>query len=311
MLLSFIVPFYNVEEYIEQCLRSLCVQDIPNNQYEVICVNDCSPDNSVHIVKRLQKEYPQIRLVEHTKNKKLGGARNTGLYEAKGDYIWYIDSDDYIQTNVLGSIRDILLTEKIDFLHFNYNELRGKEIVKIQQDIDIEILSGVDLFLHPSMNWYRDHIVAWTKIYNRKFLIDNSLFFAEDVMYEDNDYAILSYFYANRVKHISQALYVYRYNPNSITRITYTDVHIAYWLKLCKRLINVHNIIKTQNSYLRYAEEIKTFIRNVVYQIISVYGILDNTSKNKAKQFLQKTITKEYKPYMSCKNYWKFRLGML
>lgn len=311
MFISIIVPFYNVEKYIEQCIKSLCNQDIPNDQYEIICVNDCSPDNSVEIVKKLQKEYPQIRLVEHSKNKKLGGARNTGLHLAKGDYIWYIDSDDYVQTNVLGRVRDILLAEEIDFLHFNYNELQDGNIVKIQHNEDIDVVSGIDLFLHSSMNWSRDHIVAWTKIYNRKFLIDNSLFFAEDVMYEDNDYAFLCYFFAKRVKHISYPLYIYRCNPSSITRISYTDSHIAYWLKLCKRLISVQQIIEKQESDIKYNREIKTFIRNIIYQIISTYGMLDKVARYKAKQYIKSQITSEYKPYMSRINYWKFKLGFI
>ena len=311
MLISFIVPFYNVEQYIEQCIRSICQQDIPNDNYEVICINDCSPDNSVDIIKKLQSEYPQIRLIEHNKNKKLGGARNTGLKIAKGDYVWFIDSDDYIPTNILKGISKTLLSENIDFLHFNYYELRGENLVEIQNNQDIEVIPGVDLFLHPSMNWSRDHIVAWVKIFNRQFLINNSLFFAEDVMYEDNDYAFLCYFFAKRVKHISKSLYIYRCNPGSITRINYTDVHIAYWLRLCKRLINVHQIIKSQNSNIRYSEEINTFIRNIIYQIISVYAKIDVKSKRKARQYIKNEITKKYKPYMSFKNYWKLKLGII
>jgi len=311
MLLSFIVPFYNVEEYIEQCIRSLCNQDIPNNQYEIICVNDCSPDSSVDIVKRLQEEYSNIILIEHTENKKLGGARNTGLKYAKGEYIWYVDSDDYIQNNVLGYVRKILLTEKIDFLHFNYNELRDGNLVQIQQNEDIDVVSGVDLFLNPSMNWSRDHIVAWTKIYNRHFLIENSLYFAENVMYEDNDYAFMSYFLANRVKHINKSLYIYRTNPDSITRIKFTYVHIEYWLELCKRLISVHQIIKQEHSSLKLIEEMHTFIKNIIYQILSVYRTLDKQSKYKAKQKIKKKVDVTYLPYMSYKNYLKLKLGII
>ena len=99
--LSFIVPFYNVEPYIEECIRSLYNQDIPQEEYEVICVDDCSPDGSRAIVERLQKEYPTLKLLIHTENKRQGGARNTGMKVAQGIYIWFMDSDDYIKPNCL------------------------------------------------------------------------------------------------------------------------------------------------------------------------------------------------------------------
>ena len=85
--LSFIVPVYGVEKYIEECIRSLYNQDIPQSEYEVICVDDCSPDGSRAIVERLQTEYPTLHLICHAENKRQGGARNTGLREAKGQYI--------------------------------------------------------------------------------------------------------------------------------------------------------------------------------------------------------------------------------
>ena len=99
--LSFIVPFYNVEPYIEECIRSLYNQDIPWAEYEVICVDDCSPDGSRAIVERLQKAYPTLRLLKTPENLRQGGARNMGLDVAQGKYIWFVDSDDYIMPNCL------------------------------------------------------------------------------------------------------------------------------------------------------------------------------------------------------------------
>ena len=96
---SFIVPFYNVEQYIAKCLDSLIDQDIPESDYEIICVNDCSPDNSRNIVIEYQKKHTNIILIEHETNKKLGSARNTGLSKAKGQYVWFVDSDDWILSN--------------------------------------------------------------------------------------------------------------------------------------------------------------------------------------------------------------------
>ena len=103
-ILSFIVPVYNVSLYVEQCIRSLYAQNIPKDDYEVIVVDDCSPDNSKDIVIGLQSEFKDLKLISLKENVKLGSARNVGLQNATGKYIWFIDSDDYIQPDVLREI---------------------------------------------------------------------------------------------------------------------------------------------------------------------------------------------------------------
>ena len=120
VFLSIIVPFFNVEKYIKECIHSLYSQDIPSDNYEVILVNDCSPDNSREIVVELQKEYPTLTLIDHDKNKKLGGARNSGLKVAKGDYIWFVDSDDFLKPNILNNLLEISYQNNLDVLHFDY-----------------------------------------------------------------------------------------------------------------------------------------------------------------------------------------------
>ncbi len=122
--LSFIVPFYNVELYIEECIRSLYVQDIPWEEYEVICVDDCSLDGSRTIVERLQEEYPTLKLLTTPENLRQGGARNMGLDVAQGRYIWFVDSDDYICPNILDRLLNVIDTNSLDILQFDY--MQGK-----------------------------------------------------------------------------------------------------------------------------------------------------------------------------------------
>ena len=102
--LSIIIPFYNVEQYIAECLDSVYQQNIPEEEYEVICVNDASHDHSREIVLEYQKLHSNLVLVEHEFNRKLGAARNTGRAVAKGNYIWNVDSDDKIELNCLGKL---------------------------------------------------------------------------------------------------------------------------------------------------------------------------------------------------------------
>ena len=309
MKFSFVVPFYNVENYIEQCIRSLFIHDIPLEDFEVICVNDCSPDNSVDIVKKLQKEYSNIILVEHIENKKLGGARNTGLKYAKGEYIWFVDSDDMIKPNSLGLILKYLESNDLDFLHFGWDEFNNVNLIESEKIQSTDILTGTELFFNEKFVWWKNHITAWCKVYKKSFLIENNIQFAEHIMYEDNDYALNVYSSAKRCMHISENLYLYRVNNDSITRINYNSQHILYWLLLNKRLIELNNDFIKKRQDNRYISLIYDFVRNNFYQCISVYKQISLVEKTSVRQMFRIHIDMSYIKYISLKNYIKIKLG--
>lgn len=309
--LSIILPFYNVEQYIEECIRSLYNQDIPVDEYEIICVNDCSPDNSVDIVKRLQKEYYNLKLIENEENKKLGGARNTGLKYAKGEYIWFVDSDDMIKPNSLGLILKYVTSNNLDFLHFGWDEFNDANLIEYDKIPSTDILTGTELFFNERFLWWKNHITAWCKVYKKSFLIENDIQFAEHIMYEDNDYALKVYSSAKRCMHISENLYIYRVNNDSITRINYNSQHILYWLLLNKRLIELNNdFIKKKQDY-RYISLIYDFVRNNFYQCISVYKQISLVEKTRVRKMFRIHIDISFIKYISLKNYIKIIIGNL
>ena len=134
---SFIVPFYNVELYIEECIRSLYNQDIPWDEYEVICIDDCSPDGSRKIVEKLQTEYPTLKLLTTPENLRQGGARNMGLDIARGKYIWFVDSDDYIKPNCLKRLLKQAEAEDLDILDFDFDSDFSKQaFIKNEKSFD-------------------------------------------------------------------------------------------------------------------------------------------------------------------------------
>lgn len=103
MFLSFIVPVYNAEAYIEECLQSLLDQDLPKEDYEIICVNDGSRDGSLEVLQKFAREYPNILVIDK-ENGGVATARNSGLAAAGGEYVWFVDSDDFIRKNILGRL---------------------------------------------------------------------------------------------------------------------------------------------------------------------------------------------------------------
>lgn len=114
--LSIIIPMYNVGPYVERCLRSLATQDIPLDDYEIICVNDGSPDNCAEVVESLQKEISNVILINQ-KNQGVSMARNNALAVAKGKYMMPIDPDDYVVTNRLKSLLEKVERDDLDVLY--------------------------------------------------------------------------------------------------------------------------------------------------------------------------------------------------
>ena len=277
--LSIIVPFYNVEKYIEQCIRSLYDQDIPQDEYEVICVDDCSPDDSRVIVERLQKEYPNLQLLIHERNKKLGGARNTGLKAAKGEYIWFVDSDDYIIPNCLGKLLKEAEENEVDMLHFDIETDSAGNIENVVENYFPDgVVSGVSMFFSKQAIWYKNHITAWQKLYRRCFLEDNNLFFAEDVFSEDDDFSFVAYAKAKRVMHVDILGYVYRMNDASIIHNKLSPVYVYSELKQVYRFLQLYKDLILVDS--RFKDAIIGDVMDAMMQVNRQIPQLDPIAKN-------------------------------
>lgn len=277
--LSIIVPFYNVEKYIEECIHSLYDQDIPQEEYEVICVDDCSPDGSRAIVERLQKEYKTLRLLTHERNKKLGGARNTGLKEAKGRYVWFVDSDDYVTPNCLGRLLSEAEAADAEMLLFDYATVtNGKSQQVIYPKIVDGVLSGEELLRQVQERWYVCLPTAWNKLYKREFLMQNGLLFTEDVMYEDTDLSLKMLTYLKRIEYVNVSAYNYRQNAQSITNMRPTPEKMAYTVMQQNRCAIVaantdveivkdviHTYVKAQLSILRAGIKVLSYREKIIY----------------------------------------------
>lgn len=309
--LSIIVPFYNVEAYIAQCLDSIFNQDIPEEEYEVICVDDCSPDNSRDIVKSYAEKHSNLKLVINNRNRKLGGARNAGMSVAQGEYIWFVDSDDFIKDNILGEICSVLEDGGLDIVHFSHAEARGEDIVPTSsKEGPFNVVCGTELFFDQRFVWWKDFIVAWNKIYKRSFLEENSLHFAEDIMHEDCDFSIDVFAKAHYVRHIESIAYFYRNNPESITRKKHTTEHMFYWIDLCHRLCSLKNDFLYREEDPRFQPLLNAFIRSEIEDILEVYDTLIGAEKKKGKKMIRKGIDFSLKPFISRKTFWLIKLGV-
>lgn len=297
--LSFIVPFYNVEPYIEECIRSVYAQDIPWDEYEVICVDDCSPDGSRTIVERLQKEYPSLQLLTTPENLRQGGARNMALDVAKGKYVWFIDSDDYIQTNCLAALLKQAEEEDLDILDFDFSADAAQHYRKNEVSFDMGPCTGTDYVFDQRYggrwSWRCSSVCGG--VIARTLIGD--LRFREKVQFEDNDFALMLYARAKQVHHIPAKPYFYRVVDNSTVHKTFTLQQVKYNLELLKTYINIH---QTEEMDVRFKNGVVELMKYVAHQVLLLLGQI--TQEERVEFYRQKMgKISALRPFL-CKKVW-------
>lgn len=210
-ILSIVIPVYNVAAYIEKCVASCFKQNVSDDLFEIILVNDGSTDNSLELCEELKIDYPKIEIVSQ-KNKGLSGARNTGLRNAIGDYVWFVDSDDWIEENCINRIIQ-KLNNKVDILWLGHDVWHNGESIKdyIPKETSNSI-TGSELFTSHLNNLF----YIWKFIYNREFLNSNSLTFLEGILYEDLEFTPRALIKADKCHTLPHVYYHYLVREGSI-----------------------------------------------------------------------------------------------
>lgn len=213
--LSLIIPVYNVEQYIARCLDSCLSQDIPAEEYEIIVVNDGSPDSSMAIVDNFCQKHKNIRIINR-ENGGLSAARNTGLEYAEGEYVWFIDSDDRISADCIRDLLNCAETNNLDVLCLGLNlEYKDGRIEKfpIKCDEIMHIYDGKDFIVKVGMP-----PAAWAAIYRRELLLRNGLKFYEGILHEDHEFTPRAYCLAGRIAYYDAQIYYYNQRDGGIMK---------------------------------------------------------------------------------------------
>lgn len=207
---SVIIPVYNVEEYVTQCLESVAKQTLKN--IEIICVDDRGGDDSMALVERFSRQEPRLRIVRHDFNKGLGAARNTGLAGARGEYVSFIDSDDWIAPTFLERMYSVAVQSRINSvackLRAFYDDNRP-----VRNDEKAEA-GGKSLVLSSHANHISPSVC--TKIFRRSSIQRNGFLFPEGVYFEDAEFSFKFYSIFPEQYSIPDALYMYRQRGDSI-----------------------------------------------------------------------------------------------
>lgn len=214
LLISIIIPVYNVEPYLRQCLDSVFVQETDN--YEVICINDGSTDGSAAILDEYAAKYPNLK-VQHVTNGGTAKARNLGMELAQGEYIWFVDSDDWIQPGAILALINWMERKRPDVLNFsgslyieNTNNIESDEL------FNEELLTGWEYYNKYALVGRKFHFVCVVlRLYKTEFVRSHNLWFDTTVTHEDNLWIPQVMYYAQSVYSVPENLYVYRIRPGS------------------------------------------------------------------------------------------------
>jgi heptose III glucuronosyltransferase len=194
--LSIVIPVYKVEQYLPQCLDSVFSQNLKN--CEVICVNDGTPDNSRVILADYQKNYPDLVIIDR-ENGGLPAARNSGLHIARGKYIYFLDSDDFLYPDVLTIMQRFAFDHDLDIACFNVLKNGVLPYFDIKTELPIP-LTGIDYYKkNYDLNNFFPPSPVWMMLFKLKFLRINTLSFKENIEHEDEEFSPRAFFYAERV----------------------------------------------------------------------------------------------------------------
>lgn len=219
---SFLVPVYNGSKFLKRLFGSLLEQDLPYEEYEIVCVDDCSSDNSVDLIREYQKSYPNIRLLINEKNSRVATNVNKLVDAAEGKYFWLLGQDDYIETNSLGMLWERMETDQLEVLLFNY--FKEDEEGTLLDDFKVfnssEKMSGLDFIRTQFVDW--DYCLfllgfEWRGVYKTGYWRGKGIRCVEGMNYEDTVILLKAIVYSSAVASIDNYLYHYRVNANSIT----------------------------------------------------------------------------------------------
>lgn len=279
MFLSIIMPSYNVEQYIEDCLTSCIHQGFDPTDYEIIVINDGSKDSTLEVVNNFIEKNPMapIRVVSQ-ENSGLSATRNRGVTLAQGDYVWFVDSDDWIAENCLKALSDnIDKNNHPDIVVLNTILRKGGEDSAIIRNLPSD--SGDGKFIYDN-SYIFPYSGAPFYLFKRSFLSDNGLSFKEGIYFEDCLFTPSALSMAKHCSYYSEPVYIYRLRENSITTSSISEKKLYDSITVAEELID-----RLGDSRVLYKDVIKDAACRT-YEVLFRYYIL-KSDKPTQKKFLK------------------------
>ncbi len=285
ILISIIIPVYNVEKYIEKCLDSLADLDIEN---EIILINDGSTDKSLEKIEKYRESNPEKKILLFTqKNQGQAAARNKGIKNAKGRYISFIDSDDFVDIEKYNRFIKITIENNLDLSIGNFNYYYGENDSRNHIQFTRENLDSKKI--DTGINWLLFFnecytVEPWNKLYRRKFLMENGHFFKKGRVHEDVIFTTEVFLKAQKVKYFDICFYNYFQGNVSSTMKTIKEKNYD------DMILNIKEIGEYKKKYSQN-RNLEKFLNELIYHFFD--EMMEKTYKMNNKIF--KKIQKEYR----------------
>ncbi|MCV6598929.1 MAG: glycosyltransferase [Alphaproteobacteria bacterium] len=276
-LISVIIPFYGVQDYIGECLDSVINQTYQN--IEILCIDDLGRDDSINIVKAKAKQDSRVKIITHEENLGLGGARNTGIANAKGKYIWFLDSDDLFKyADILEKVHMCAVDSNtsVVYTHFD-NFILDDDGVKNIYPQKFQKSRENKTYKVNSRTIGKMPICAWSKLYKKDIFDNKDLRFTNHIHFEDLE------FYYKLLCNIDFMCFcdckavLYRQRTNSIMANSKTDRDLQDFMYINKSIY----------SYLKDTGKLKKFKSNFSRTIKSSGRVLLQSSKELARSYVE------------------------
>ena len=263
IIASIIIPVYNVESYLKNCLDSIFVKQEINLPIEVIVVNDSSTDGSLNILNEYKKQHDFILITQD--NSGLGSARNTGINQSHGKYLMFMDSDDYFVPDSLHLLLNYLAVSEEDIVEYDYktcNEAQSRSFDK-KMISPVEYGTGQEVFAIWEKNgFYRP--MVWVRAVSREMIVSNKLYFYPGIFHEDEEWSPKIFAYASTVRFLPLVIYVYRIRDGSCTACK----TIKHYIDLLKCIEKLKEFSISQNFSLEYNKAIWRIIIYFYFMVI-------------------------------------------
>lgn len=281
-LISVVIPVYNVEQYLKECIDSVLCQTYKN--FEVILVDDGSTDNSPQICDEYVNKDGRIRVI-HRKNGGVSVARNTGLDEAKGEYVYFLDSDDYIVDETFEKLINCAKENKANLVFFEAKTINeNNQVIKANYNYHKHYFAGDPRKIASEIMEHKEFHIGIPMFFTKTSLYrDNNLRFVEGILYEDVVMSYQLFCMAERVAHVHEELYVRRFRENSIVTSKKTERNFT-------SVLAVYNEVVGFSCSISKEWVLKQHIIRCAYNVINIYNSLEYCDKKKLKR-----VFKEFK----------------
>lgn len=293
MKFSIIIPVYNVEKYLKKCLTSIVQQNF--NDYELILVDDGSTDMSGKICDEFEEKYNNI-IVMHISNSGVSNARNKGLEIARGEYIWFVDSDDYVEPEALKILSEQLeMNPKIELLFFETNVWKAEKDQK--EKIVFDKIRANEIISTDIKEFLNVNTSLWNKVYRRDILLEKHVKFELNISIAED--LLFNYMYLLECKYVfylNKILYNYVIRQNSAMQGAGRDADVQ---KAFEKLIDYY---KKKGVYYKYRKELEYLVYYHVYMVQIVREIRNNVDTTRIDN-LKKWIKKQKMGPIICNKY--------